>query len=181
MLSRETDIKEDKMEYNKIEDLSREKLIELCEMYAKTWLATDGLWFQGVEKRHGFDEALQIDIEMWKDLTVIEANRIKQFLKLPDNSGLQGLKKALNFRLYSPLNKDELILDGNTLTYKVITCRVQHARQRKGMEYHTCKPVGLVEYSLFAKTIDDRIKTECISCHPEITDPSCNCIWKFTI
>jgi hypothetical protein len=169
------------MNYESINELPKDKLIELSTIYAKNWLATDGLWFQGVEQHHGFDQALHIDKEMWKQFTVIEANRIKQFLALPKRAGLEGLKQALQFRLYAPLNEHEIIIQNDVLTYRVITCRVQYARERKGMAYHTCKPVGIIEYSLFAKTIDDRIETECISCHPDVTDISCNCCWKFSL
>lgn len=169
------------MDANTINDLSRGQLLELCEMYAKNWLATDGLWFQGVEAQYGFDAALQIDEDMWRRLTVIEANRVRQFLNLPEAPGLEGLKRALQFRLYAPLNQCETVLENGVLTYRVVTCRVQEARRRKGMAYHTCKPVGLVEYSLFAKTIDARIQTECLSCHPDVTDPGCNCLWRFSL
>ena len=36
----------------------------------------------------------------------------------------------------------------------------------KQMEYHPCKSVGIIEYSGFAKTIDERITCECLSCYP---------------
>lgn len=170
-----------RVEAERIEDLSREQLIELCGLYAKNWLATDGLWFQGVERHFGFDKALDIDEEMWEQLTVIEARRVRQFLELPEAPGLAGLARALNFRLYAPLNRCEMLWEAGALTYRVLTCRVQEARRRKGMAYHTCKRVGLVEYTLFARTIDARIETECLSCHPDVTDPGCNCAWRFTI
>lgn len=169
------------MDNKSIEDLPKEKLIELCHIYAKNWLATDGLWFQSVEAKYGIDEALKHDANMWRKFTEIEAKRIKKFLCLDDNSGIDGLKKALSFRLYATLNQDEIIVRGNTLIYKVITCRVQDARSKKGMTYHPCKNVGLIEYSRFAKVIDSRFQTEVISCHPDVTDDSCNCIWKFTL
>lgn len=169
------------MEYSSIEELPREKLLELCNNYAKNWLAHDGLWFQSVEAKLGMDEAMEHNINAWRRFTVIEARRIKQLLNLPDNSGIDGLRRALRFRLYASLNKDEIIIDGNTLTYKVSSCRVQDARQRKGMEFHPCKSVGIVEYSGFAKTIDERFTTEAISCYPDITDATCKCIWKFTL
>lgn len=169
------------MEFYHIQDLPREKLIELCHIYAKNWLATDGLWFQSIEEKYGIEEALEHDENMWRRFTEIEARRIKAFLELPDRAGLEGLKKALAFRLYAPLNEDQIIIEGNSLTYRVVTCRVQSARNRKGMAYHPCKQVGLIEYTYFAKAIDPRIETEVVSCHPEVTDASCNCIWRFTI
>ncbi len=165
-----------------IQNLSKEQLIELCSIYAKNWLALDGLWFQSIENKYGIAEALEHDANAWRRYTEIEARRIKSFLGLPEQAGVEGLKKALSFRFYALLSKDCIVQENDdTIIYKVITCRVQDARKRKGMTYHPCKPVGLIEYTYFAKTIDNRFKTEAISCHPDVTDSSCNCIWKFTL
>ena len=169
------------MEFSGIQELSKEKLLELCGLYAKNWLATDGLWFQAVERHDGFDAALQMDVEMWESYTEIEARRLKEFLGLPQNPGLLGLAKALQFRKNALLNQCETILQGDCLVYRVVTCRVQDARKRKGMAYHTCKPVGIVEYAGFARAIDPHIQTECLSCHPDVADESCNCSWRFTL
>ena len=95
--------------------------------------------------------------------------------------GIDGLKRALQLRLYANINEDEIIVDGNTLIYRTLDCRVQNARKRKGMEFHPCKAVGVIEYTGFAKTIDDRFECEALSCYPEITDETCNCSWKFIL
>ena len=164
-----------------LEELSREQLIELIELYSKNWLAMDGVWFQSVEKKLGMDEAMEHDANAWARFTVIEAKKIKAFLGLPERAGLEGLSKALRLRFYANINEDEIILEGNTLTYRTLECRVQTARKRKGMPFHPCKPVGVIEYSGFAKTIDDRISCECVSCFPEVTDSGCACAWRFTL
>ena len=164
-----------------IEELSREDLLKLVENYAKNWLAMDGVWFQSVERKFGMDEAIEHDENAWRGFTVIEANRIKQFLSLPDNSGIDGLRRALAFRMYATINEDEILIEDNVLIYRTLDCRVQNARKRKGMEFHPCKSVGMIEYTYFAKTIDSRFECEAISCYPEITDDTCNCAWKFTL
>lgn len=170
------------LKVDKIEDLSKEQLLELNKIYAKNWLAHDGLWFQSIEEKHGMDMAIDMDREAWRRFTVIEARRLIDFLKLGSNSGIDGLRKALSFRLYSTLNEDEIVVEGsNVLIYRVKTCRVQHARRKKGLPDFPCKSVGIVEYSLFAKTIDERFETEALSCHPDVTDAEYNCIWKFTL
>lgn len=167
---------------NNIEDLSKEELFELNKIYAKNWLAHDGLWFQSIEEKYGMDMAIDMDREAWRKFTVIEARRLINFLQLGENSGINGLKKALSFRLYSSLNEDEVVVEGeNVLIYRVKTCRVQAARRKKGMPDFPCKSVGIVEYSLFARTIDERFETEVLSCPPDITDADYNCIWKFTL
>lgn len=167
--------------YELLSSFSREQLIELIDIYSKNWLAMDGVWFQSVEQKLGMDEAMFHDAEAWRRFTVIEAKRIKDFLGLPDNSGLEGLAKALKLRFYANINNDVIEIEGNTLTYTSVDCRVQRARERKGMPFHPCKSVGIIEYSGFAKVIDERFTCECVSCYPDITDAACCCKWRFTL
>ena len=164
-----------------LDTLSREQLIALLIDDSKNVIAMDGVWFQAIEKEQGMDSAMHFDEEAWKVYTRSEARRIKKFLALEEHCGLEGLAKALSLRLYANINKHDIKLEGNTLTYTVIDCRVQSARTRKGMDFHPCKSVGIPEYSGFAKTIDDRITCTCRSCYPEITDNSCACKWIFTL
>ena len=67
--------------------LSKEELIRLIEDYSKNWLAMDGVWFQSVERTRGMDEAMHHDAEAWRRFTVIEAKRIKAFLRQPERGG----------------------------------------------------------------------------------------------
>jgi len=162
-------------------NLSREELLELISIYSKNQLALDGVWFQSVEMAQGMDAAMDRDAEAWERYTVIEARRLKQFLRLPERPGLEGLKKALSLRFYANLNDDSLEYEGGRLIYTMNNCRVQTARARKGLPFHPCKRVGIIEYSLFAKEIDDRISCRCLSCYPDVTDESCCCRWEFSI
>lgn len=72
-------------------------------------------------------------------------------------------------------------MNGNELIYRVLDCRVQNARSRKGLAFHPCKSVGIIEYTGFAKEIDERFECEAISCYPDVTDEGCNCSWRFTL
>ena len=72
-------------------------------------------------------------------------------------------------------------LEDGKLIYTMEVCRVQAARERKGMPFHPCKGVGVIEYSGFAREIDRRIQCECLSCYPEVTDDTCSCKWAFSI
>lgn len=170
------------MEHRSIQTLSRDQLLELLKIYAKNWLAHDGCWFLAIEKKLGIDKAIELDTDAWEQFTQVEARRLKEFLNLGENSGIEGLKKALAFRLYSTINEQFSNVErNNILVHYVKTCRVQEARRRKNLPDFPCKSVGLVEYSLFAKTIDNRFDTEVISCPPDITNSNYYCIWKFTL
>ena len=149
---------------------------------AKNWLAMDGLWFQAVEQAFGMDAALALDREVWKQFAVIEARRIKERFFLPEKGGLDALEIAFNHRLVSHLNTLEILRpDDKTLIVTTKACRVQAARKRKGMAEFPCRSVGMVEFPVFARTIDSRITTTCLSCPPETLPGLPYCSWKFTL
>lgn len=164
-----------------IKKMDKETLLRLIDIYSKNWSTMDGCWFQSIESKFGMEEAMEHDERAWENYTVVEAKRIKEFLDLPPKAGIEGLKRALELRVYANLNDYEIIVEENCLIYRTLDCRVQNARKRKGMEFHPCVSVGILEYGLFAKTIDERFDCVVLSCYPEITDPSCNCAWKFTL
>ncbi len=165
-----------------LKSLSREQLEELLGDFAKRWLAHDGLWFQQVEQTYGMDEAIRLDAAAWEQFTVIEARRIMAFLNIEPGGGVPALKEALQYRLYSLVNRQEIIeQDQNTLIFKMNDCRVQSARKRKQLPEFPCRPVGVVEYSEFARTIDPRIKTTCLYCPPDEHPEGSYCAWQFTL
>lgn len=167
---------------NHPDDLNREQALTLLADFAKRWLAHDGLWFQAIEQARGSEEAILYDIEAWRSFTVLEAKRIKQFLDLPEQGGLEALARALRFRLYAFVNKQEILRpDADTLIFRMLECRVQSARERKNLPDFPCKPVGEVEYSLFASAIDPHIKTTCLACPPDHHPAEHYCAWKFTV
>lgn len=159
--------------------LPREKLIELIDAAAANWLAGDGIWFQAVEKRQEMFTAKRCNDTCWTKFSPFEAYRIKKLAGLPENGGLDALEKALGYRLYSRLNVQSTERDGNSLIFKMVNCRVQDARKRKGMEDYPCKSAGVVEYSTFARTVDPSIVTECIACPPDEHPDDWFCAWKF--
>lgn len=164
-----------------LEDLSREELIAYARLCSKNLFAIDGTWFQSIEAERGMDEAMLHDERAWERFTASEARRLKAFLGLEDGCGLEGLARALPLKLTSPCNETEIRWEGDELVFRVVSCRVQAARSRKGMSLHPCKPVGLVEYGGFAKALDPRIECVCDSCYPDVADDTCACAWRFRI
>nr|MBN2277662.1 hypothetical protein [candidate division Zixibacteria bacterium] len=170
------------MSLDNLKNLPRETLLGMIEDFAKNWLAHDGLWFQAAEKETDMQTAIKLDTEAWDKFTRIEAKRIMARHGIAENGGLEALKKALGFRLYAVLN-EQTITDERprSFVFKMVDCRVQSARKRKEMPPFPCKSVGIVEYREFARTIDPRIKTECIACPPDPQERDFYCGWKFTL
>ncbi len=149
---------------------------------AINWLANDGVWFQAVEFEYGMNEAKRCNDSAWAQFSPLEAWSIKRMLELPEQAGLEGLKKALQFRLYAYINTQSFTEETeNSFVFRMNECRVQVARKRKGLDDYPCKSGGLVEYTNFAEAIDSRIKTECICCPPDEHPEEYYCAWKFTL
>ena len=166
-----------------LRQLDKEELVALVADMAKRWLAHDGIWFLCVENKRGLDEAIELDGQAWERFAAAEAVRIMKVHNVPANGGLPALEQALKLRAYSFINTIEIVESSpEKLVFKMVTCRVQAARRRKGLPNFDCKPVGIIEYNSFAKTIDPRIQVRCVACHPDdIPIDEYNCIWEFTI
>lgn len=167
---------------NVLEQMSKEELIAVIVDDAKNWLAHDGLWFQAVEKMYGMDIAMDADREAWRYFTVIEAKRIMERLGMKPGGGIPALVECLKHRLYARLNLQDCIeLTDDRVIFRMLDCRVQSARKRKGLDDFPCKSVGIVEYSEFAKAVDPRITTNCLACPPDKHPDDYWCAWEFKL
>ncbi len=109
------------------------------------------LWFQAVEFTKGMKDAKHCNDSCWAQFSPFEAWSIKRMLNLPENPGLEGLKKALQFRLYAFINEQSFAEETtDSFIFRMDQCRVQNARKRKGLDDYPCKSGGIVEYTTFA-------------------------------
>jgi len=181
-LSRELGFEMEKGLPKALLDLDENAMEGLMKAVAKNWLVNDGVWFQAVEFEHGMNDAKRCNDSCWAQFSPYEAHAIKKFLNLEETPGLDGLKKALNFRMYSLINTQSIVDEGpESFVFQMNECRVQRARVIKKLDDYPCKSAGLVEYAYFASTMDPRIKTECIGCPPDDHPDNWFCAWRFSI
>jgi hypothetical protein len=163
-------------------DMSKEELLGLTKDIGINWIANDGVWFQAVENRYGMNDAKRCNDSCLTQFSPFEAWSIKEFLGLPGEARIEGLKKALRFKMYARINVQSIIDERpGSIVFQMNDCRVQSARKRKGLEDYPCKSAGLVEHSSFAEAIDSRITTECIGCPPDPHPEEWFCAWRFAI
>lgn len=163
-------------------EMSRDNLLALIKGLGANWLAGDGIWFQSIEKNLGILDAQRCAGCSIIKYSAFEAWSIKQFLKLPELAGLEGLKRGLRFRLYHQINTQTILIEGSdSIVFQMNDCIVQSTRRRKGLPDYPCKSTGIGEYRSFAEAIDQRIVTECIGCPPDDHPEEWYCAWRFTI
>ena len=162
--------------------MDAQQLQALLGALAVNWLALDGVWFQAVEKREGMAAAKDVNDACWAHFAPLEAARIKALQAVQEGGGLAALAGAFAHRLYGAINEQRTFVDADgSLVLEMVKCRVQTARQRKGLPDYPCKSGGIVEYTAFARTIDSRIRCECIACPPDAHPAEWSCAWRFTI
>jgi hypothetical protein len=162
--------------------LPSEQISALLKAVSVNWLANDGVWFQTAEFASGMNDAKRCNDSCWAHFSPLEAWSIRQFLGLSEQPGLEGLKRALGFRLYAAINTQSIIDEGpGCFLFQMNNCRVQAARRRKGLDDYPCKSAGLVEYAEFARAIDSRIVTECVGCPPDAHPDEWFCAWRFRL
>ncbi len=158
---------------------SKDELYKLVETFAKNWLTMDGCWFLAAEEEKGMDFAIKLDEKAWQRFSKSEAERIMRNFGIKRGGGLDSLVKAFDYRTYTFVNDQEVIYDKNKVILKMKNCKVQEARKRGGRPDFPCKSVGIIEYTVFAKTIDPRIEVKCIACPPDPHPDDYFCAWEF--
>jgi hypothetical protein len=162
-------------------NMEKERLIRLIKALSFTWLAGDGVWFRTIEDNYDMYTSKRCNDTCWTRYSPLEAAMIKSFLQLPEHSGLDGLKQALNFRLYAHINEQTIKRSGDELILRMVKCLVQGTRKLNKLPDYPCKSAGMVEFPAFARMIDPRIRVECISCPPDEHPKAWVCAWRFYI
>jgi hypothetical protein len=167
---------------NAYASMSREDLLRALEAFAKNWLAHDGCWFLAAEEKLGLEAAIDLDAAAWGRFAAAEARRIMEVFGIAADGGLEALERALSLRMYALVNQQhsEWSTDRGRLRFVMDRCRVQETRRRKGLADFPCRPVGTVEFTTFARTIDPRIVTTCLHCPPD-APPGAACAWEFEL
>ena len=161
-----------------LEKLPKSSLIELIKMYSRNWLTVDGLWFSGVEKKFGLDEALDLDVRMWEISSKIEAKRIKEFLDLKED-GLHSILRAINFMSWAASFGYKVEYRGDKATWTCTHCPPQINRIKAGMGEFPCRPTFEACFGSLCELIDPKVKATCLICPPEPHPEDIWCQWEF--
>ncbi|MFC1927542.1 DUF6125 family protein [Chloroflexota bacterium] len=162
-------------------NMEKENLIGLINAMSANWLTNDGVWFRTVEDSHDMYASKRCNDTCWTRYSPVEANILKSFLHLPEQSGLDGLEQALKFRLYANINEQAIERSGDEVILRMVKCLVQKTRGSQGLPDYPCKSAGIAEFQTFARTIDPRISADCISCPPDEHPKEWVCAWRFHI
>lgn len=153
--------------------------MELCSRSAYT---LDGLWFTLVEEKFGLETALEIDVEVWRRLCLVQAHRVQKYFPIDEADSLRKLIRVIELDPLLAVFKPEAVeLTDSRAVLRFTDCPPQKARSRDGRGEFPCKPVGFALLSSYAEVIDPRIRLSCKTCPPDAHPKDYWCEWEFSI
>ena len=134
---------------------------QIIDYFNRSYKAVDGLWFMKVEEKHGFDDALDLDNEVWKVVPKFQARMIKSFLGL--ETGPDALFECLLTKF--ELEGFKITTEKNEKGFKitVIDCPWHNLMVKSGRE-HLSAIVGVTicqtEYNVWVSELAKNMKFE---------------------
>jgi hypothetical protein len=171
---RESDVK-------MLEDMDKDRLVELLLTQMRNLFTVDGLYFLGIEERSGTESATSIDANVWKVMGKLEARRLRKVLEIKDND-IQAFMEALRYTSWSlDLEDKEIEVTNEKGIFRTLKCRVQRTRVEKGLGEFSCKGVRGGYLEAFAREFNPEIEVSCSVCPPDEHTDDLWCEWVFRI
>ena len=168
---------------NELMQLSKEELVELVNVWLKTFWTNQNYWMVYTEEEFGFGAAAKMDERVWGKTGPIQAYRIKKVLKLGDD--IQAL--ATMFKLTAPqwvpagFEWSITEISDRKLQFTVHKCPMGTYRKKNNLELLPCKNISPPLYINMAKVINENIRMTCVHAHPDPPIDSVMCKWAFEV
>ncbi len=165
---------------SRIQKLELERIMDLLFFQVRNLWRVDGLYFLGIEEKFGTDAATEIDAKCWSSLAKIEARELKKIFGLEKVESVEKLLELLlntSWALYQ--TKKEFEVKGDVGIFRVVSCRIQEARLKKGLEIFPCKKVRFGYLKSFAEELSSDFEVLCKACPPDEKPKEFWCEWEF--
>ena len=162
----------------RLEELSKQKMLDLFFFQIRNIWRVDGLYFLGIEERYGTEAATQIDARCWETMGRIEARQLKDILKVEEINpkSLIHLLRHTGWAL-DILEKATEVYEQKAV-FRVTKCGTQQTRMKKGLEVFPCKTVRFGYLESFTQELNPKIKTICRVCPPDERPQNLWCEWE---
>ncbi|MDQ7032155.1 MAG: DUF6125 family protein [Desulfonauticus sp.] len=159
-----------------------ERLLDFFFLQIRNLWRVDGLYFLGIEEKFGTDAATEIDAGVWEIMAKIEAKSLQKMFQVgesPDIATIIELLRKSSWALDQPFKKVEI--SDTRAILRIDKCRTQEARLKKELGEFPCKKVRFNYLKNFAKTLNPKVKVNCLVCPPDKHPKNLWCKWEFSI
>lgn len=139
---------------------------QLEELRLGALTAIDGLWFLEVESAHGFEEALRLDLEVWKKYGLVILKRMARMLGLDLSGGGPPDLKTVNFLMENICRIDGTecrgeVRDGKDILFRVTRCSWWENLRNAGREKVVpCEDIDNTIFRHWLRAVDPSLDFE---------------------
>lgn len=166
-----------------LEEIPKEKLIEMVSMWIENYWTCQSYWVTYVERDFGVENATRLDSEVFMKSIRVQVKKLKAVLGIGDD--MQALCFVLKHTTpqWCPAGFE---WEFTEVTDKVVKLQVQKCpmgtyRKANGLEMFPCKDVSGPLYDQLAKAVNPKIHATCVHAHPNPPIPGINCRWEFVM
>lgn len=139
-------------------------LEKIGEYLKRVYFAIDGLWFVKVEEVLGFEQALEIDSQVWEILPKIQARKAIELLDLK-KKGLSSLMKGLELKWEAEGFHYHYQTAPPEINVTITHCpwyEIMIQSERKHLAAQVGKAICTQEYKIWADELGEKIEFQLI-------------------
>ena len=138
-------------------------LQEMVETLRAFLITSDGLWFTKVEEKHGFEHALELDIEVWTTFATLASRKILEKLNISSRDA-EAIARTVSVKWRAVgWEFQEVSTSEKEAVIRVTKCPWREAMVRAGREKlapRICDEVCTKIYEAWAASINPRARVE---------------------
>jgi hypothetical protein len=163
--------------------LPKETLVELVNVWLKTYWSLQNYWMVFTEEESGFATAGKLDAKVWEKLAPIQAYRVKRALGLGEDVQALATVLKLTAPQWAPAGFDWEFdeVAERRLRMTVHQCPMGTYRKGQGLPLLPCKIGSPGLYNALAKVVNERFEATCLHAHPDPPKEGVMCQWEFVL